>query len=187
VLIVGGSTVRTAAADFVFFARELKDLEETQRHIELSEKDLKLLNPNTRTCPIFRSRRDAELTKRIYRRVPILIDHNRREGGNPWGIKFLRMFEQDSDAEQFIDGETLLSEGFKLDGNEWSKQKRRLLPLYEGKMFQFYDHRAAGVVCIQRKLRPPHRLGDGRDHERRVVSFLGRPLGGRRALGHSRD
>ena len=69
----------------------------------LSSTDLALLNPNTRTCPIFRSRRDAELTKAIYRRVPVLIDKNRKEGGNPWGIKFVTMFDQTNDAELFRD------------------------------------------------------------------------------------
>ena len=45
------------------------------------------MNPNTGTCPIFRSKRDAEINKAIYRRVPVLI----REGepdANPWGISF---------------------------------------------------------------------------------------------------
>ena len=30
------------------------------------------MNPNTGTCPIFRSKRDAEINKAIYRRVPVL-------------------------------------------------------------------------------------------------------------------
>ncbi len=59
-----------------------------------------MLNPNTRTCPIFRSRQDAELTKAIYRRVPVLLDESREQGGNPWGIKYLTMFWTD-DAELF--------------------------------------------------------------------------------------
>ena len=45
------------------------------------------MNPNTRTCPIFRSRRDAEITRGIYERVPVLIDENDRgERRNPWGL-----------------------------------------------------------------------------------------------------
>ena len=75
-------------ADFVFFAHKMEDLEERDRHIRLSGDDIRLLNPNTRTCPIFRTRRDAEITKAIYRRVPVLVDAN-REGptGNPWGVQ----------------------------------------------------------------------------------------------------
>ena len=105
-----------------------------------------LLNPNTRTCPVFRSRRDAELTKAIYRRVPVLIDRNRKEGGNPWGIKFVTMFDQTNDAELFRTREDLAKLGAKQDGNRWKKGKQVFLPLYEAKMVQAYDHRAAGVV-----------------------------------------
>ena len=93
---------RPPQADFVFFAHRVEELEDRKRHIALSATDIRLLNPNTRTCPIFRTRRDAEITKAIYRRVPVLIDTN-REGptGNPWGIQFKTMFHQTNDAELF--------------------------------------------------------------------------------------
>lgn len=66
-------------AGFVFFAHSVDDLNDPERRFSLSAAHIALLNPNTRTCPIFRSRRDAELTKTIYRKVPILI----REEGRP--------------------------------------------------------------------------------------------------------
>lgn len=145
-LVFGGAEVKTAEADFAFFAHRVEDLADKKRHIRLSLKDLKLLNPNTKTCPIFRSRQDAELTKAIYKRVPILIDHNRRDGGNAWGIRFVTMFHQTNDAELFHEAKDLKKQGFKLDGNRWKKGKRTFLPLYEAKMVQAYDHRAASVV-----------------------------------------
>ncbi len=145
-LVFRGQEAKTPAADFVFFARQMEDLEDRKRHIPLSSKDIALLNPNTRTCPVFRSRRDADLTKAIYRRVPILIDESRKSGGNPWGIKYLTMFHQTNDAELFREPKELAAQGFKLDGNVWRKGKRRFLPLYEAKMVQAYDHRAAGVI-----------------------------------------
>jgi hypothetical protein len=116
----------------------------------LSGQDIRLLNPNTRTCPIFRTRRDAELTKAIYRRVPILLDRT-REGptGNPWGIRFKTMFHQTNDAELFREADALKAEGFKLRGNRWTKDKQVFLPLYEAKMVQAFDHRAASVVVDQ--------------------------------------
>lgn len=86
VLLMSGKQVKTHPADFVFFAHRIEDLKQADRHIELSDKDLTLLNPNTRTCPIFRSRRDAEITKAVYRQLPILVDDNRKSGGNPWGV-----------------------------------------------------------------------------------------------------
>ena len=101
VLLMNGRERQTDEADFVFFARRLEDIEPKDRHITLSARDLKLLNPNTRTCPIFRTRRDCELTKRIYRNIPILVDESRKTGGNPWGVKFVRMFDQTNDADCF--------------------------------------------------------------------------------------
>jgi hypothetical protein len=145
VLVYGGTSVTFECSDFVFFAHHVADLEEKKRHIPLSAKDIALVNPNTRTCPIFRTRRDAELTKAVYRRVPILVDKSRKQGGNPWGVRFLTMFHQTNDAELFRTAEELAGGGFKLDGNRWKKGKSLFLPLYEAKMVQAYDHRAAGV------------------------------------------
>jgi hypothetical protein len=147
-IIFGGSQAKAVAADFVFFARDIEDVSESnkQRHIALTAADMKLLNPNTNTCPIFRTRRDANLTRAIYKRVPILIDENRKQGGNPWGIKFFTMFHQTNDAEHFAEAKVWEKKGYKLQGNIYVKTKVRALPLYEAKMVQAFDHRAASVV-----------------------------------------
>ena len=146
VLMFGGAEKKCKAADFVFFAHEMEELKEKDRHIALSSKNFKLLNPNTRTCPVFRSRRDAELTKGIYERVPVLVDKGRKEGGNPWGIRFFTMFHQTNDAELFRTAEELKAARHRRDGAVWRKGKKVFLPLYEAKMVQMYDHRAASVV-----------------------------------------
>ena len=127
ILNFGGEQAAASQADFVFFAHRVEELEDRTRHIALSAADIRLLNPNTRTCPIFRTRRDAEITKAIYRRVPVLIDTN-REGptGNPWGIQFKTMFHQTNDAELFREADTLKADGFKLKGNRWIKGKTGL-------------------------------------------------------------
>ena len=103
-MVSGGVERSFETTDFVFYARAFEELAQRKRHIPLNAADLKLLNPNTRTCPIFRTRRDAELTRGVYRRVPVLIDHGREAGGNPWGLRFLRMFDQTNDAELFERG-----------------------------------------------------------------------------------
>ncbi|MBL8999717.1 MAG: N-6 DNA methylase [Phycisphaerae bacterium] len=147
-LVFGGGDKKTEQADFVFFARDVDEVADSnkQRHIALTAADMKLLNPNTRTCPIFRTRRDANLTRSIYKRVPILIDENRKQGGNPWGIKFFTMFHQTNDAGHFAEGRAWEKKGYTLVGNVYEKGKRRALPLYEAKMVQAFDHRAASVV-----------------------------------------
>jgi hypothetical protein len=146
ILVFGGAKVARETADFSFFSRTIEDLDETERHIAISGKDLRLLNPNTRTCAVFRSRRDAQITKAIYRRVPVLIDENRKQGGNPWDVRFFTMFHQTNDAELFQTAAELKTQKLQLDGNRWLKGKRVCLPLYEAKMVQAYDHRAAGVL-----------------------------------------
>jgi len=146
VLLFGGSHIKSDSVDFVFYARKIEELKDRYRHISLSAKDFKLLNPNTQTCPIFRSRRDANLTKYIYKRVPVLINKTRKQGGNPWRIKFVRMFDHDAAAELFEQEESLAKMRLKLNANIFSLGKRRYLPLYEAKMVQMYDHRAATSV-----------------------------------------
>ncbi|HUV66587.1 MAG TPA: DNA methyltransferase [Sedimentisphaerales bacterium] len=146
VLLFGGSGTKFKAADFVFFAHKMDDLKGNKRHIALSASDFKLLNPNTRTCPVFRSKRDANLTKYVYKRVPVLINKTRKEGGNPWGVRFFTMFHQTNDAELFHTADQLKADGFKRDGAIWKKRKQTFLPLYEAKMIQMFDHRAASVV-----------------------------------------
>jgi hypothetical protein len=146
VLLFGGREVQSNAMDFVFWAERIEDLREKKRHVAMSARDIKLINPNTLTCPIFRSQEDANLTKAIYKRVPVLIDESRRQGGNPWGIRFFTMFHQTNDAGLFSEGKALEKKGYALQGNTYVKGKLRYLPLLEAKMTRDYDHRASWVV-----------------------------------------
>jgi hypothetical protein len=61
------------------------------------------------------------------------------------------MFDQSSDAELFHTAEQLKSDGFKRDGSLWKKRKQVFLPLYEAKMLQMFDHRAASVIVDESK------------------------------------
>jgi len=139
-LTITGSKRPQKVADFVFFARQTSYLQDAERHFSLSAKDIALLNPNTRTCPIFRSKRDFELTKAIYNRVPILFKEDPIED-NPWGIKFLRMLDMTNDSHLFRGQEQLRTEGWILSGNIFFKNGEKCLPLYEGKMIWHFDHR----------------------------------------------
>ena len=143
-------------SDFVFFAHSIADLSDEQRHFQLSAEDIALINPNTRTCPIFRSKQDAELTKYIYRRVPVLINENDSVNGNPWGISFKQgLFNMTSDSHLFKTKAQLEENGFELHGNRFvrvaqdadpaeditSQNHEVYLPLYEAKMMHHFNHR----------------------------------------------
>src|SRR6185312_3703962 len=83
---------------FTFFLTNTEQRFDERRRFTLTADDLRRLNPNTRTAPIFRSRADAELTAKIYRNVPVLWDES-REGGNPWGLQFRQgLFNMTSDS-----------------------------------------------------------------------------------------
>lgn len=135
------SGLPTAVADFAFFMRQADELRDERRHIALAAEDFSLLNPNTRTCPIFRTRRDAEITKSIYRRTPVLIEESKNAEGNPWGASFVRMIDMSTDSHLFRMQEELERQGFKLQGNMFVRGDNVLLPLYEGKMAWQFDHR----------------------------------------------
>ena len=146
-LFTAGSGRRplTAATEFVFFAHDVEELRDPERKFTLSLEDIALLNPNTRTCPIFRSRKDAELTKAVYRRVPVLIREPRdgRPAENPWDIQFNRMFDMSNDSQLFRARAQLEAEGWKLTGNVFRKDGAEYLPLYEAKMIHHFNHRWA--------------------------------------------
>lgn len=110
------------AGDYAFFLTDPAQLEEGIRRFRLSASDIALLNPNTHTSPIFRTKQDAELTKAIYKQVPILINEACNE--NPWNINFGTMFHMANDSYLF---RTEPDDG--------------LVPLYESKMIHVYDHR----------------------------------------------
>lgn len=145
-LSLTGRDLREAAADFAFFVHDPADLAKPDVRFALKPDEITLLNPNTGTCPVFRSRRDAEITLGIYRRVPILL----REGdpdGNPWGLSFMQgLFNMTSDSHLFRTREQLEADGWTLHGNVFERGGERFLPLYEAKMLASYDHRSADVV-----------------------------------------
>lgn len=125
---------------FVFYARQVENLTEEHRRFTLSRDDFRLLNPNSLTCPTFRSGRDADLTRAIYRRVPVLL----REGttdGNLWSVRFMAMLHMANDSNLFRTAADLEAEGWRLDGNIFRKGKDEHVPLYEGKMIWHFDHR----------------------------------------------
>jgi hypothetical protein len=140
-------------AQFAFFLTDVAQLADAERRFALSPEQIALINPNTKTAPVFRSRFDAQLTAKIYSRVPVLIDLGRGAEGNPWEIEFRQgLFNMTSDsglfvkAEQFdaMDGAQRDGVGWVVSGNpELDDSVGRYLPLYEAKMIHHYDHRWA--------------------------------------------
>lgn len=137
------SEANTTDAEFVFSALAVEDLHDPVKRFTLLADDIYKINPNTKNCPVFRSVNDAEINKYIYRRVPVLINENDPEHGNPWGISFMRMFDMSNDSHLFKTKEQLEAQGFELQVNHFVKGEKSYLPLYEAKMIHLFDHRFA--------------------------------------------
>jgi hypothetical protein len=119
-------------ARFAFFCHSVDDLFDPERLFSLTPEDFRLLNPNTRTAPVFRTRRDAELTKYVYRRVPVLVDEGRGEAGNPWGVEFMQgLFNMTSASHLFRTLKDLEAQSLRLEGNAFVGKDERYLPLYK--------------------------------------------------------
>ena len=140
-----GKALREPAARYAFFLEDTPDLDDADRIFALSPEQIALVNPNTGTLPIFRNHRDADLTASIYGRIPVLWDEAKRNG-NPWGIIFKNLFDMTDDSDLFRTRETLEADGWHLHGNVFTRAGKRMLPLYEAKMVDFFNHRAADVI-----------------------------------------
>ena len=127
-------------ADLVFYARRAVDLDDPRRHFALTPADFATINPNTRTCPTFRSNRDAEINLAMYRRAGVLWRENDPDG-NPWGLRFLSMFHMANDSGLFRTRAELASAGWRLEADRFEKDGNVMLPLYEAKMIHHFDHR----------------------------------------------
>jgi len=112
------------APDLAFFLYRTPQLHDEERRFTLNREDFELINPNTLTCPVFRTQRDAEITKNIYRQVPVLV--NEKNGENPWGFRGLLMFMMNTDSGLFQIAPTADA-----------------VPLYEAKLIHQFDHRWA--------------------------------------------
>ena len=157
-LIFGGEERRFDETECAFFLHDSKTIEDPDRCFTLAPADFDRVNPNTGTAPIFRTRRDAEITRRIYERHPVLVD--RSDGGErrAWPVRYHTMFHMTNDSHLFRTAAQLDDEGFyrvEGKGNRWQKGGELYLPLYEGKMVQAFDHRAASVVVNPKNLNRP--------------------------------
>lgn len=125
-----------------FYLTRLDHLLDPNRIYTLRSDDFALLNPNTKTCSVFRTAIDASLAAKIYRKCPILI--NEVNGNNPWNAKISNMMHMSHDSEEFKTYEDLTNDGAVLEGNIFTTTVgRKYVPVYEGKMIWFYNHHYA--------------------------------------------
>jgi hypothetical protein len=153
VVVMGGKTRSFPAADCAFFLHGSEEIGQPERSFSLKAEDFRRINPNTGTAPVFRTTRDAELTRSIYARLPVLVEKDKPP---VWPVRYLRMFDMTNDSGLFRTSETLKADGFYQPArNRWKKGPVEYVPLYEGKMVQAFDHRAASVIVNPANIHRP--------------------------------
>jgi hypothetical protein len=118
-LTIGRPGTATDAVDFSFFSRTQDEFLDRRRHFRLGRDSIAKINPNTLTASIFRTKADAELTAKIYARIPVLVDETKGKGGNSWGVSFMRMFDMSIDSGRFRTAPQLTEAGLLHNGSDW--------------------------------------------------------------------
>lgn len=121
-----------------FYLTRIDHLLDPNRIYTLRTDDFALLNPNTKTCSVFRTSRDAQLTAKIYHRSKVLM--NDATGENPWKIKFGSMFHMSGDSHLFRTYAQLTDAGAVYEAPNFILNGETYVPLYEGKMIWHYNH-----------------------------------------------
>jgi len=153
-LVFGGEARRFAGTRAAFFLHTVAELADASRLLQLTAADFGLLNPNTGSAPIFRTRRDFELTKKVFAIHPVLVHHLQSGRRSTWPVAYARMFDMTNDSSWFRKASELSTEA--------------VVPLYEGKMVQAYDHRAADVAVNLANLKraaQPEALSSSEKHD----------------------
>ena len=166
-LIFGGENRRFDQTECAFFLHDTATVDDPDRCFPLAPADFARVNPNTGTAPVFRTRRDAETTRGIYERHPVLVDRSGVEVRRVWSVRHHRQFDMTNDSYLFRTAVQLESEGFyPVELNRWRKGDELYLPLYQGLMVGNFDHRAGSVLINPANVHNPYvsKRTTGKEH-----------------------
>jgi hypothetical protein len=142
------SRQQVVAPEFSAFIREPAILRDSNRVYNLTAADIRLLNPNTSTCPVFRSRRDAELNVALYRRIGVFWRDSDGSSDNRWNIRFAAMLHMANDSGLFRTQKELERDGSILDAGRHFSGSKEYVPLLESKMLYLWNHRFGDFALL---------------------------------------
>ena len=146
-----------AATQCGFFLHAVSEKENPNNAFPVTAEDFARVNPNTGTAPVFRTRRDMEITTAVYARCPVLVDRSGGEEVRSWPVRYATMFHMTNDSHLFRTRAELEEEmgAWSIGGNRFQTADGEWVPLYEGKMVQAFDLRAASVVVNPENVNRP--------------------------------
>ncbi len=138
VLVASGPARKQKAGKAAFFVREVASLGDDQ-FIEVSEKSLAEINPGRFLLPIIKDVREVEHVAAILQGKDV----------QPLGrlpVNYTRMFDMGTDSAEFSTIEAMeAAGGCPRNASVWNCSGKDLVRLFEGKMVQAFDHRAASL------------------------------------------
>ena len=160
-----------------FYLHRIAELDDPERCFPLTAEDFDRVNPNTGTAPIFRTRRDAELTTAIYGRLPVLVDRSSGGEVKAWPVKYTRMFDMTNDSGLFRTRVELEEKegAYPIGGNRFASSSGDWVPLYVGRMIHLFDHRAASVEVNAENLHNAALSGDISAEQKADPAFVPTP------------
>jgi hypothetical protein len=130
-LTLTGARPSSVRPQMMFYCREFQDSNDPRRWFVLDKNDLQVFNPNTRSSPVFRTGIDADLCRKVYRKVGVLLQ--KTPPRSLWGVQITRFFNMGHGqvAEKAISREYAIS----AVGDH--------VPMYESKLIDRFNHRFA--------------------------------------------
>jgi hypothetical protein len=162
---------------FATFVRDVSELSDPRKTFTLSIEDFSKVNPNSVTAPVYRAKKDRDLSTAFYDRLPILVNRSIGPEKKTWPVRYFTMLHMANDSNLFRTREQLerVEKAYPIAGNMWRSEAGDWVPVYEGKMVQAFDHRASSIVTVAANVHRPGQGVETTTEQHRDPEFLPTP------------
>jgi hypothetical protein len=131
-LTITGEKNTQEEAELLCYATNMQHLQEKSRYFSMSKKDFNLVNPNTKTLPSCRNKKEKDILIKIYQNSTSINNAYK-------SLKLKTMFNMSTDSKLFRTLNQLKKQEYVLDSNYILRvNEEKYLPLYEAKLFHQY-------------------------------------------------
>jgi len=168
VFVVSGKSRKQEYGEAAFFVRDASVIPDMEL-IQISENKLQDINPGRFLLPIIKDVRDIDTVTKIFqvKSASPLRDIS---------IRYVCMSHMAADSSKFVTIAQMEGDGgHPIDASLWKWHEKSLVRLFEGKMIQAFDHRAASLSFYKTNI---FRTGEGEsttDNEHADPAFLVTP------------
>lgn len=157
---------------FRFNLVDINQISDFTKHLSLTSESLKILNPNTKNCPILNNNTDLNLLLKLYENGNVINHHNQN---NLWNIRNHRMINASDESNNIEIISELKNNGFIIKDHEVIKDGKIFLPIYESKLVWQYDHRFASYEGVSdeqlKKSNPTYlRIDEKMDYNKKIIA-----------------